>query len=77
MLLTLCHCALTMAYESAFPFMARTQLGLRAAKDLFEGPAYLMIGVGAGAVLGNLALARVGDQQRRGQLFLCMGVLSR
>jgi MFS family permease len=76
MLLTLCHCALTIAYESAFPFMARTQLGLRAAKDLFEGPAYLMIGVGAGAVLGNLALARVGDQQRRGQLFLCLGVLS-
>ena len=76
MLLTLCHCALTMAYESAFPFVARTQLGLRAAKDLFEGPAYLMIGLGAGAVLGNLALARVGDQQRRGHLFLCLGVLS-
>jgi hypothetical protein len=35
-----------MAYESAFTLMARTQLGLPAAKDLFEGPADLMIGVG-------------------------------
>ena len=51
-LVTLCHCALTMAYESAFPLVARTQLGLHAAKDLFAGPASLMIGLGAGAVLG-------------------------
>src|SRR5712691_13066841 len=57
-LLTVCHCALTMAYESAFPVVARTQLGMHAAKNLFAGPAYLMIGLGAGAVLGNLVLAR-------------------
>lgn len=76
MLLIFFHCALTMAYESAFPLMARTQLGMSAAKDLFEVPAYLIISVGAGAVLGNLALARVGDQQRRGQLYLCLGFLS-
>ena len=75
-LVTVCHCALTMAYESAFPLVARTQLGLQAAKDLFAGPASLMIGLGAGAVLGNLVLARVGDQQRRGKLFLGVGVLS-
>jgi len=76
MLLTVLHCALTMAYEAAFPFVARTQLGMSTAKDLFAGPTYLMIGVGAGAVLGNLALARVGDQQRRGQLLLWLGLLS-
>jgi MFS family permease len=76
MVLTVLHCALTMAYEAAFPFVARTQLGLSSARDLFEGPTYLMIGVGAGAVLGNLALARVGDQRRRGQLFLWLGFLS-
>src|SRR5713101_2609068 len=75
-LVTVCHCALTIAYESAFPLVARTQLGMHAAKDLFAGPAYLMIGLGAGAVLGNLVLARVGDQQRRGKLFLGVGVLS-
>ncbi len=76
MLLTVLHCALTMAYEAAFPFVARTQLGMSAAKDLFAGPSYLMIGVGAGAVLGNLALARVGDPRRRGQLLLWLGLLS-
>ena len=53
MLLIFFHCALTMAYESAFPLMARTQLGMSAAKDLFEVPAYLIISVGAGAVLGR------------------------
>jgi transmembrane secretion effector len=76
MLLTVLHCALTMAYEAAFPFVARTQLGLSTAKDLFAGPTYLMIGVGAGAVLGNLALARVGNPQRRGHLLLYLGFLS-
>ena len=76
MLVTVCHCALTMAYESTFPWVARTQLGLHAAQGLFAGPASLMIGLGAGAVLGNLVLAPVGDRQRRGQLVLGLGVLS-
>ena len=76
MLVTVCHCALTMAYESAFPLVARTQLGLRDATGLFAGPAYLMIGLGAGAVLGNLVLARVGEQQYRGKVFFGVGVLS-
>lgn len=76
MLLTVLHCAFTMGYESALPYVARTRLDLTAVKDLFEGPTYLMIGVGAGAVLGNLALARVGNPQRRGQLLLWLGFLS-
>jgi MFS family permease len=75
-LLTVFHCALTMAYESVFPFFARAQLQLTAAKDLFEGPTYLMIGVGAGAVLGNLTLARMSGQLLRGRLFLWLGFLS-
>lgn len=65
-----------MAYEAVFPFFARNQLGLVNAKDLFEGPTYLMIGVGAGAVLGNLALGRVGSQEIRGRLFLWLGLSS-
>jgi len=76
MVLTIFHCALTMAYEAAFPFFARSQLDMTTSKALFEGPSYLMIGVGAGAVLGNLALARVGDQRFRGQLYLWLGFLS-
>src|SRR5262249_56156795 len=71
-----CQCALSMAYDAGLPFVGGTQLGLDTATGVFEGPAYLMIGVGAGAVLGNLALAHVGNPQRRGQLFLCLGVLS-
>ena len=74
--ITVMHCALTMAYEAAFPFVARTQLGLTAATDLFAGPTYLMIGVGAGAVLGNLALARVHSATLRGRLFLWVGLAS-
>ena len=74
--LTVFHCALTMAYESVFPYFARMQLGLTGAKDLFQGPTYLMIGVGAGSVLGNLTLARVGSQEIRGRLFLWLGLLS-
>jgi MFS family permease len=75
-LLTVFHCALTMAYESVFPFFARAQLGLTSVRDLFEGPTYLMIGVGAGAVVGNLTLARVSDQLLRGRLFLWLGLFS-
>jgi MFS family permease len=75
-LLTVFHCALTMAYESVFPFFARAQLRLTGTKDLFEGPTYLMIGVGAGAVLGNLTLARLSGSLLRGRLFLWLGFLS-
>jgi MFS family permease len=74
--LTVLHCALTMAYESILPFFARTQLGMNTAKDLFAGPTYLMIGVGAGAVLGNLILARIRSQGMRGRLYLLVGFLS-
>jgi MFS family permease len=76
MLLTVFHCALTMAYESVFPFFARAQLQMTSARDLFEGPAYLIIGVGAGAVLGNLTLARMSGPLLRGRLFLWLGFLS-
>jgi MFS family permease len=75
-LLTVLHCALTMAYESILPFFARTQLGMITTRDLFAGPTYLMIGVGAGAVLGNLFLARIRAQSLRGRLYLILGFLS-
>ena len=57
-----------------FPFFARAQLQLTAARDL-QGPTYLMIGVGAGAVLGNLTLAPE-RPLLRGRLFLWLGFLS-
>ena len=76
MLLTVLHCALTMAFESVFPFFSRTELGMVTEKGLFQGPTYLMIAVGAGSILGNLALARVEGQKFRGRLFLALGFLS-
>lgn len=75
-LVTVLHCALTMAFESVFPFFSRAQLGMTTEKDLFQGPTYLMIGVGAGSILGNLALARVEGNGIRGKLFMALGVLS-
>ncbi len=74
--LTVLHCALTMAFESVFPFFSRTQLGLETERDLFQGPTYLMIAVGSGSILGNLALARVEGQKVRGHLFLAFGLFS-
>jgi MFS family permease len=76
MVLAVLHCAFTMAFESVFPFFSRTQLGMDSEKGLFEGPTYLMIGVGAGSIMGNLALARVEGQVFRGRLFLILGLLS-
>ena len=76
MLLTLGHCALTMAFESVFPYFSRAELGFVTDDKLFLGPTYLMIGVGSGAILGNLLLARVEGQKFRGRLLLGLGVLS-
>jgi MFS family permease len=73
---TVLHCALTMAFESVFPYFSRAQLGMTTEKDLFQGPTYLMIGVGLGAIVGNLSLARVEDRRIRGRLFLVLGILS-
>lgn len=73
---TVLHCALTMAFESVFPYFSRAQLGMTTEKDLFQGPTYLMIGVGMGAILGNLSLARIEDRKFRGRLFLILGILS-
>lgn len=75
-LLTVLHCALAMAFESVFPFYSRAQLGMKTGKDLFQGPTYLMIGVGAGGILGNLGLGRIEGRKIRGQLLLGLGLLS-
>jgi len=76
MILTVLHCALTMAYEAVLPYFARSILGMTTGGDLFKGPTYLMIGVGAGGIVGNLALARVQGDKMRGQLFLWVGLVS-
>ena len=74
--LTVLHCALTMAFESVFPFFSRTELKLLSEQGVFEGPTYLMIAVGSGSMIGNLSLAKVQDPRIRGKLFLGFGLLS-
>jgi MFS family permease len=76
MILTVLHCALTMAYEAVLPYFARSILGMTTGGELFKGPTYLMIGVGAGGIVGNLALARLQGNKSRGQLFLWVGLAS-
>ena len=76
MILTVLHCALTMAFESVLPYFSRSILGMTTGGDLFKGPTYLMIGVGAGGIVGNLALARIQGDKIRGQLFLWVGLAS-
>src|SRR5262249_24820780 len=76
MVLTVLHCALTMAFESVFPYFSRAMLGMQTGEELFKGPTYLMIGVGAGSIVGNLALAKGKDPKLRGQLFLWLGLCS-
>src|SRR6266446_5482651 len=76
MILTVLHCALTMAFESVLPYFSRNILGMTTGGDLFKGPTYLMIGIGAGGIVGNLVLARVQSGKIRGQLFLWVGLAS-
>ena len=74
--LTVLHCALTMAFESVFPFFSRTELNMLSERGLFQGPTFLMIAVGSGSIMGNLSLAKVQDQLIRGRLFLIFGIFS-
>ena len=59
------HCSLTMSFESLLPVVSEQRLG---AGGL--GATYLMMGVGAGALVGVLAIAGVQRQQTRGRLLL-------
>jgi len=58
------------------PYFSRNILGMTTGGDLFKGPTYLMIGIGAGGIVGNLLLARVQGDKIRGQLFLWVGLAS-
>ena len=70
-LLTMFHCGLTMSFESLLPVLSRQQLNA-------EGPgfSYLMMAIGAGALVSAVSLAGVKGGATRGRLFLILGVLS-
>lgn len=71
LLLVILHCGLTMAFESLLPRVAQKELG--------AGPGgfgTLMMGVGAGALVGSFLIGGTTDSLLRGRLFLVTGVLS-
>ena len=69
-LLIALHCALTMSFETILPVLAQDVL-LDA-----EHANYLMMAVGAGALLGVLSITGTRNPQSRGIIFLVTGALS-
>ena len=71
MVLALFHCGFTMSFESLLPVLSRQQLNAETA-----GFAYLMMGVGAGALVMVVAMAGVRSEEAKRRLFINLGVLS-
>ena len=65
------HCSMTMAFESTFPVFSRDILDGGKA-----GVSYLMMGVGAGALLTVVYIAGVRGAIARGRLLFILGVTS-
>jgi len=70
-LLTVAHCALTMSFESLLPVLSVEKLGAEGG-----GFSYLMMAVGAGALVGVMALSGLQSGSNRGQILLGLGILS-
>ena len=69
--MTMFHCALTMAFESLLPSFSTQTLGYGE-----EGFGMLMMGVGAGSLVGSLLMARIESDVIRGRIYLLTGLLS-
>lgn len=71
------HCGLTMAFETLLPGFSRSNLvhdhgGTADA----TGFGTLMMGVGAGSLVGSLAIAGIDSAKTRGTLYLVTGIVS-
>ena len=66
------HCALVMSFESMMPVFSSKTLGASGA-TVFN---YLMMGFGAGSLVGMMALAGVTDDRLKGRVLLVTGVAS-
>ena len=71
MLLALFHCGLTMSFESLLPIISHQQFRAEGA-----GFSYLMMGIGAGAMITVIGMAGIRSETTKGRLFLYLGVLS-
>ena len=65
------HCAMAMSFESMLPVLARDALG-----DANASVSYLMMGVGAGSVVGVITVAGLQSAAVRGQALFITGALS-
>ena len=70
-LLIVAHCSLTMSFESLLPVLAKEKLGVEGA-----GFSYMMMAVGAGALIAVMGLTRVQSDRIRGRLLLASGIVS-
>jgi len=69
--MALFHCGLTMSFESLLPVLSTQRLNAEGA-----GFSYLMMAVGAGALVAVTGMAGVTSESIKGKLFLNLGVLS-
>jgi hypothetical protein len=60
-----------MSFESLLPIISHEQFRAEGA-----GFSYLMVGIGAGAIVTAIAMARIRSETTKGRLFLHLGVLS-
>ena len=65
------HCSMAMSFESMLPALARDVLG-----DANVSVSYLMMGVGAGALVGLVGIAGLKSASGRGMLLLVTGAIS-
>ena len=70
-LLALFHCGLTMSFESLLPVLSSQELDAEGA-----GFSYMMMAVGAGALVSVFLLAGLRNDVSKGRLLLNLGVLS-
>ena len=65
------HCGLTMSFEALLPVLSEERFGWGG-----SGVGYLMMAVGAGAMVSSFYLAGIRTERFRGRLLLTAGVLS-
>ena len=66
------HCALVMSFDSILPVFTETSLGATDGSTL----GWLVMGIGAGSLVGTLLLAGVRDEKTKGQLLVWTGLFS-
>ena len=71
-LLVAFHCALVMSFDSVLPVFSRNELGAMDGSIL----GYMVMGFGAGSLVGTILMAGVRSERRKGQWLLWTGIIS-